>query len=86
MRMPLSELLKPYPAERKDQPCPVSAGGRCLLDLLDTGTSKADDSLERYTPRQLRLLRRFATLVRTGNPKVVRAVEILVGEVLEGAE
>ena len=83
LRMPLSNLLKPSPPDRRDQPCPVTAGGRCLLDLIDTGSSDPEQHLETYTTRQLRLIRQFTSLLRTANPQVLKALEVLVGEMLE---
>ena len=84
LRVPLSELLKPPPPENKNKGCPVTAKGACLIDLIDpkwgfTSRSRA----ERYTPRQIRLLRQFAALVRKGSPEQIKSFEVLVGDLLE---
>ena len=84
LRMSLSDLLKPLPATKSGQPCPVTAGGRCLLDLLDTG-QRGPDGHEHYTPRELRLLRQFTTLIREGSPQAVKGMELLIGQILAGA-
>ncbi len=61
--------------------CPVTRGGECLLDLIHS-----DAELERYadeesfTPRQVRLLRRFAGWVRGASPDRQRAMEVLLGD------
>jgi len=83
LRVSLGELLGPLPPARKAQPCPVSSSGRCLMDLLDTG--RAEDTPakpESYTPRQLRLLRRFTRVLQEGSPAVLRAFEVFFAQTL----
>lgn len=83
LRMSLDELVGPSPPDRLNQSCPVSGSGQCLLDLIDTGSSSSQTVMaERYTPRQVRLLRRFAGLLLESRPEIVRAMEILVGEIV----
>ena len=87
MRVPLGELLEPSPAEQKGQPCPVSIGGSCLLDLIDTGPrarGKRHAGAETYSPEQIRLLRRLTALVQQTSPKTLKALEVLLGEIVEG--
>jgi transcriptional regulator with XRE-family HTH domain len=82
LRMSLDELVGPSPPDRRNQICPVSGSGQCLLDLIDTGSGPGQGPLvERYTPRQVRLMRRFAGLLHESRPELVRAMEILVGEI-----
>ena len=84
LRVPLSELLKPPPPEKKNRGCPVTAGGACLIDLIDPKWGFGSRSrAERYTPRQIRLLRQFAALVRKGSPEQIKSFEVLVGDLLE---
>jgi transcriptional regulator with XRE-family HTH domain len=84
LRVPLSELLKPTPSEKKNKGCPVTAKGACLIDLIDPKWGFSSRSrAERYTPRQIRLLRQFAALVRKGSPEQIRSFEVLVGDLLE---
>ncbi len=84
LRMSLAELLAPSPPDRRDRPCPVSAGGRCLMDLIDIGSERGPDaSPESYSPRQLRLIRRFTALVQRRDPKLLMALEVIVGEMLQ---
>jgi DNA-binding XRE family transcriptional regulator len=84
LRVSLNDLLGPSPASGKDHPCPVSVSGRCVMDLIDTGSQYGRvSSGERYTPRQLRLLRRFTVLLQRSNPNLQKALEVLVGEILE---
>jgi transcriptional regulator with XRE-family HTH domain len=80
LRMSLDELLGST-AVPDHRTCPVSRSGRCLMDLIATGVD-SDPDPERFTPRQIRLLRRFAALVQEGSPHLLRALEVLVAEVL----
>jgi transcriptional regulator with XRE-family HTH domain len=84
LRVPLGELLGPMPPSHKSQGCPVSAQGTCLLDLIDPKWEfKTHGRGERYSPRQVRLLRRFTALVREGQPELMKGFELLVGSLLE---
>ena len=86
LRVSLSELLTPRPPNLAKQGCPVSGDGTCLLDLLDPKWEfRSKGREERYSPRQLRLLRRFTGLVREGSPEVVKGLELLVGSLVEAA-
>ena len=83
LRIDVSELLGPSPPQRKDRPCPVSRGGQCLMDIIDANAEHgAADGPERYSPRQLRLIRRFTTLVGQNERSVLPALELLVGKML----
>ena len=86
LRVSLGELLGPRPPELRNQGCPVSASGTCMLDLIDPKWEfRSKGSKERYSPRQVRLLRCFAALVREGQPELMRGFELLVGSLLEPA-
>ncbi len=83
LNVSLGELLGPLPPARKAHPCPVTAGGRCLMDLLDTGRDEtAAPKPESYSPRQLRLLRRFTHVLQEGSPEVLRAFEVFFSQTL----
>jgi DNA-binding XRE family transcriptional regulator len=83
MRISLNDLLGPTPAE-KDHPCPVTVNGQCLVDLMDTHKEPGGmGEPERYSPRQIRLLRRFMSLLRQSPPSVLTAVEVLVNQLLD---
>ena len=84
LRVPLSELLKPSAPQRKGKGCPVTAKGACLIDLIDPKWGFSSRSrAERYTPRQIRLMRQFTALVRKGSPEQIKSFEVLVGGLLE---
>ena len=86
LRMPLDELLGPSPPDRTGQPCPVSPQGTCLLELNDAG-SDADRgaSQDGYSPQQLRLFRRLTSLIQRSSPKSLRALEVLLSELVQEA-
>lgn len=88
MKMPLADLLGPSPPEIKEMPCPISSSGRCLMDLISTGMEGDGHpgEVEHYTPRQLRLLRRFLTLLQRSNPALLRSLEVLFAEILQPAD
>ncbi len=79
LRVTPSELLDPPPTKRKQKPCPVSPSGQCLMDLLDIGNEpEVPPTVKRFTPGQLRLIRRFTGLVQEGDPSLVKALEVLI--------
>ena len=84
LRMSLDDLLGHSPSAKKGQPCPASVSGSCLMDLLDTGKGPRNpNGNERYTPRQLRVLRRFSALLQKSEPKMLNALELLVASLLK---
>ena len=84
LRASPNEMFGPTPPDRNDQPCPVSRSGRCLMDLIDTGTPlPAGISTERYTTRQIRLLRRFIRFLGTCGPDVLKSLDVLSAEMVE---
>ncbi len=86
LRVSLDEILGPSPPERRNKSCPVSISGSCLLDLLDTAPVSGNESSDRekYTPRQLRLLRRFTHLIHGSPPELFKALEVLIQEITAG--
>ncbi len=83
LRVPMEDLLGQSPPDRKHQPCPVTRSGRCLMDLLDTGAGGPSLDPEAYTPRQIKLLRRFTTVLQKSSPNLQRALEVLFSEILD---
>ncbi len=84
LRVPLSELLGPTPSDKKKKGCPVTAKGVCLIDLIDPKWGFGSRGrAERYSPREIRLMRRFTALVRSGSPELLKSLEVVVGGLLE---
>jgi transcriptional regulator with XRE-family HTH domain len=85
LRLSLEDLVGPTPPEKKRQPCPVSGSGRCILDLIETGAVvRRSGGAELYSTRQLKLLRRFTTVLQKSDPSVVRALDVLISEMANG--
>jgi HTH-type transcriptional repressor of puuD len=87
LRLPLSELLRSAPSQKTSKGCPVSAKGTCLIDLIDPKWGFGSRGrAERYSPRQIRLMRRFTALVREGSPELLKGLEVVVSGLLEPAK
>jgi len=87
LRVSLNDLLGPSPTTQTDQPCPVSASGRCLMDLFDAGAdARRGGDGEIYSAQQLRLMRKFLALLRQGRPSLLTALEALVSEILKESQ
>ncbi len=86
LRISLEDLLGPSPPSRRHRPCPVSASGNCLMDLIDSGPgSPARREGENYTLRQIRLLRLFTHVVQKKDPATLKAFETLFNQIMDGA-
>jgi transcriptional regulator with XRE-family HTH domain len=85
MRVSMEDLLGPTPPARHSRPCPVTSTGSCLMDLIESGPDgPARSEAERYTLRQVRLLRLFTHVLRRNDPTTIKAFEILFRRVLRG--
>lgn len=77
------ELVGPAPRKGKARgACPVTPKGQCLLDMMRP-TLEMDSG--RYSPRELRLLRRFATWIKAAPGDRLRAMEILLEDLAYAA-
>jgi len=77
----LDEIAGPVATRHRRGPCPVTAKGQCLLDLI---RAAADE--EHYTPREIRLLRRFGRWLKSAEPGRVRAMELILDDLTRAAE
>jgi transcriptional regulator with XRE-family HTH domain len=69
----------------RDGACPVSSGGRCLLDLMRPEAYRArGGAVESFTPREIRLLRSVAAWLRGTKPDRVQALEVLMEDLNRG--
>lgn len=83
LRISLEDLLGPSPPSRRDRPCPVSASGSCLMDLIESGPEgPVRKEGERYSLRQIRLLRLFTQVLQQNDPSALKAFETLFNRVL----
>lgn len=88
IRVPLAEITGPGPLATGDLAiCPVSPRGACLLDLIrsDTGGGDPMGSVETFTPRQIRLMRRFTAWVQAAPGEKMRAMEVLLADLFQAA-
>lgn len=79
LQISLDELLGPSPVDSRENPCPVSPNGRCFMDLIESRAGSKNKP-GAYTPKQLRILLKLATLVETGSPRLLTALESLSDE------
>lgn len=87
IRIPFSEIAATGSVRPDNRAgCPVTAGGMCLLDLI---RSEADvergTNGEFFSPRQIKLIRRFAGWLRAAKPDRLRAMELLLDDLIRGA-
>ncbi len=78
----LHELAEAPPAKGGTRgACPVTAHGHCLLDLI---AEEADD--EHYSPREVRLIRRFTGFLKQASPERLRVLEVLLEDLTRAAD
>ena len=81
--VPLVCLLSPQSSPDHGKACPLTGSGRCVLDLVPKGSAQARaDGAECYSPRDLRLVRQFMTLVREGDGSLLKGIEDLMGRLV----
>jgi transcriptional regulator with XRE-family HTH domain len=83
----LEELRSPDDQAAHHRPgCPVTDSGCCLVRLVRGNAEVARaEGKEVYAQREVRLLNRLARFMRDATPERVRAIEMLVEELLEKA-
>ena len=82
----LDDLHAPDSHEHRHPVCPMSASGDCLLKLIRGSADVARaEGREVYTLREINILRSLTRFMRTGAPERVRAVELLLQELLDKA-
>jgi transcriptional regulator with XRE-family HTH domain len=81
VRTSLDDLvLGPRGRDRRGA-CAVSRTGACMLDLARPEVGPVPlPGQEGYTPRQLKLIRKVTALVEAGSPDLLKALEVLVGQ------
>jgi transcriptional regulator with XRE-family HTH domain len=63
--------------------CPISKSGLCMLDLVRSEAQPARSvAAEGYTVREIKLLQRLSTLMRIATPERLRAVEVVIEDLL----
>ncbi len=84
MHAELTEILDPRSTASAERGrCPLTEHGHCLLDLIRTEAEVArEPGLEFYTPRETKLLHDLALWCKHGPRDRVRALDILLQELL----
>lgn len=88
MKMPLEEVVTTD--SRRGQGgggCPVTRRGHCLLDLIrsEAQIGSGDSPNEAYSPRQIKLIRRFTGWLERAGSDRMRAMEILLDDLSRGS-
>ena len=83
MGVTLADLLAVEQARFKP-PCPVSQSGRCIAELIYQPGPRAPSAVERYTPRQVRLLRLATYLAQNAGPETLTALETVMQAMEKG--
>lgn len=81
MRLDLEELVGPRRSHGQIGACPVTQRGHCLLDLIRPEDLAVPD--EHYTPREVKLLRNVATWMKRAPAGRVRALEVLLEDLMQ---
>jgi transcriptional regulator with XRE-family HTH domain len=82
MEVTIGDLLAAEPARFKST-CPVSQSGRCIAELIYQPGPRARVEGERYSPRQITLLRLANYLVQFGSPDTLTALETVMRGMLK---
>jgi transcriptional regulator with XRE-family HTH domain len=83
MGVTMGDLLAVEPARFKP-PCPVSQSGRCIAELIYQPGPRAPSTDERYTPRQVRLLRLATFLAQKASGETLTALETIMQAMAKG--
>jgi transcriptional regulator with XRE-family HTH domain len=87
LRVSLDDLFEPSPVDKKDQPCPVTPKGFCLMDLIDaTVHNEKGQDPAKFTPTQIRLIRRFTWLIQNGSAEMLRALDVVIRGIGDGLD
>jgi transcriptional regulator with XRE-family HTH domain len=82
--VPVSEFFQDKPGARPaDLQCLITPSGHCVMDLLRASRGKLHrPGVESYNPRQLQVLRMVAYLIQAGDARLLDALELLLGALL----
>lgn len=87
LRVDLDRILVERPEPARSKPCPISPDGRCMLDLIRGQTEVwRDPHGEFYSAREVRVLRKLAAWMRAAKPERLRAIEVLLEDLMLAAE
>ena len=83
LEVPLGELFQERGGGLGTLQCVITSSGNCIMDLLRANRGKPPQpGVEGYTPRQVQLLRMASYLVQAGDTRLLDALEVLLGGLL----
>jgi transcriptional regulator with XRE-family HTH domain len=83
LEVPVAEFFQEQPENLAGVQCVVTPSGRCVMELIRASRGKpAQPGAERYTPRHLRLLRLAGYIIQSGDKRLLDALEVVLGAML----
>jgi len=83
LEVPVAEFFQDHSASLSGTQCVVTPSGRCVMELIRASQGKpARPGAERYTARHLRLLRLAGYIIQSGDKRLLDALEVLLGAML----
>ena len=81
--VPLAEFFQDRDESLPGVQCLITPSGRCIMDMIRASQGKpAQPGAEAYTPRHLELLRLAGYLIQSGDTRLLDALEVLLGALL----
>lgn len=74
-----NDLLGPPPRGVDGRLCPVSPSGQCMGDLVRIRPDARETNA--FTPLELRVIRRFASLLQQRHPELLKALDVLFSQI-----
>jgi transcriptional regulator with XRE-family HTH domain len=85
--VPVAEFFQDRDVTLSGVQCAMTASGRCLMDMIRASHGKPlQPGAEAYTPRHLQLLRLAGYLIQTGDARLLDAMEVLLGGLLNSGQ
>jgi transcriptional regulator with XRE-family HTH domain len=85
--VPVAEFFEDRGTNLAGVQCVITPSGRCVMDMIRAAQGKPlEPGAEAYTPRHLQLLRLAAYLIQSGDKRLLDALEVLLGGLLNGSQ
>ena len=83
LEVPLAEFFQDHAENLAGIQCVVTPSGKCVMDLIRASQGKPPQpGTERYTARHLRLIRLAGYLIQSGDRRMLDALEVVLGAML----
>jgi len=81
--VPLAQFFQEHEENPAGNQCMITASGRCVSEMICGSHGKPPQpGADAYTPRHLQLLRLAAYLIRSGDTRLLDALEVVLGALL----